>query len=237
MNSLRLNKSTPPPTLDSASWMITFSDLLTLLITFFVLRFSMSSLDFVQVIERIQNNDSATTVSVFTFANDTHKNLSPLFASALGRPIERDRTKSLEEFKGGIILSSTKDVTKIDLGSSAFFQDSLELSFLSSVAIEALTDWLKNNPYLHSLNILVEVNGSDLTLGSPKELSRARAMLLVRQMIDGGVDNNSIKALGYGKKLASDGNPISDLGHHNQRVVIEVRNKTALKASKIIKYN
>ncbi|MCC6220154.1 MAG: flagellar motor protein MotB [Deltaproteobacteria bacterium] len=229
-----------------SAWMVTFSDLLTLLLTFFVMLHAMSSIDNQQIILKLKHfskhqleqakeaigkggNDLMDKIDAAIPSSRNEKTqLTARVASklqgALGAPNAKSAAGNNLKFANDIYLRSTSDNgSLLLLGASTFPMASDELSFSAKEAVIAISRALSGK------KVSISVNGhTDSTpinnsrFASNWELSAARAIAVVRQMIDAGIDPNLISAVGYAdtKPLIDDN--LAQYRHQNRRVEIYV---------------
>ena len=194
--------------LSATSWMLTFSDLLTLLLTFFVMRISVSSLDVERLVELLRF-DETTPVE-----REAEKEVVPL-SEQLAQALHTLPSKSIKTVDDGAVIS---------LGGATFITGSDELSVEALVAVSQLAQPLVANKAAvriagHTDN--VPISGGRFP--SNWELSAARAISVARVLIASGVPPQRIAVVGYAdtKPLAS--NETEFGRQENRRVEVFVR--------------
>ncbi len=201
---------------EAPAWITTFSDLMSLLLTFFVLLFSMASLNeqkFKQVLESIQ---SALGVEEVPQAG-TREGLemmnikaepTPNAVDELGGMVQKemeDIKSKVEEFimknklggqvqakidgRGAVITIS--DVVIFPVGEAEVTRSGLKI-------LDKIVDLLKQFPY----RVRVEGHTDNVPIHTAKypsnwELSTARAARIVRYFIEHGVDPKRLSAEGF----------------------------------------
>ena len=193
-------------------WLITFSDLMTLLLTFFVLLLSMSSMD----------------SAVITRISAHMKGLSPLNLSGAGRIPERiqiavkllkdprnvlekrNRIKDLlfpvdllpKEMSSGdlekniAILEHPEGVVIVLTEGLLFAKGSAKLDDKGKKLVAVLT------PVMHAVNADINISGhTDTTAGRDKktyDLSLARALAVLEQLLHAKIPPDRFSVSGYG---------------------------------------
>lgn len=217
----------PPHDEDTDAWLMTFADMATLLMCFFVLLFSMSSPDttqFKKVAEALREhgfyNDAIPT-------EDPYQTIKKQLSMSLGASgydqfmavSEQNRTVSLD-------LSSTSFFAH---GSAKFTPEALPMLRLMSVQLAPLAK--------EKVLISVEGHTDDTPVEGEQfpsnwELSSARAANVVRYLIANGFPEHKIRAVGYGDTQPkapnrdARGNPIPANQELNRRVVIKLLRDT-----------
>ncbi len=211
---------TPPPESEGGGgdWIMTYGDLMTLLLVFFVLIVSFSTLDVVKYRELVgsleeafgsKNRPAAPLVSEDTppFTMPVQMDAFPTQVEAEIRETERvkveeDLARLIEEMGPEAPLELVESPEGLRLrmqGHVIFSLASAELSMEALPILAELAPILGRYPY----RIWVEGHSDDLpiqTLVYPSnwELSAARAGSVVRHMIDRvGLQRNRLAAVGY----------------------------------------
>jgi chemotaxis protein MotB len=211
---------------DSANWMITFSDLMMLVLTFFVLRYSMSSIQ-PQTFRESVSDSEVTSPSRFDIQSaelsatkaENFSSVAGLLVSTLGYP-EQTEQGSLR-YRGAVALSTRGNATLLVLGSSAFSSGDDQLTFHAAEALHALALWLRTSPARARISAYTDATTSE-SFNSNWELSLARSLAAGRQIVDAGVEESRLEVMGYAntKPLFTDGNPLRQ--HQNRRLEIEI---------------
>ncbi|HQH28787.1 MAG TPA: flagellar motor protein MotB [Oligoflexia bacterium] len=226
------------------AWMFTFSDLTLLLLTMFVLRLSMSSIDLQLYQERIAQFAARPTPRQAeavdqdeqndTRATDSDRNAERLFQTmsaqlavrfgAVRPPLPDERYQIVES---GIELHRKGQGFMMVLGGSSFADDGITLSFLAQEAVLSMLRVINGREVrVEILGYTAGATADSAQYPSSWELSQARAMTIARQIIDAGVIAQYISVVGY----AGDGKEIHTApiykGRYEKRVEITV--ETAL---------
>lgn len=191
---LRLESDAP-----ATSWMLTFSDLLTLLLTFFVLRISMSTLDASKIqemlkgVQRVSESEGEGIPDLGVAAS-----LSRELTSLLGAPTNVRGESAEVEFSSDIRLRADGEGALLYLGGSTFESGSDELTPSGRVAVRQLTRVLLDHDYL------IDIAGHTDTVpihnerfSSNWELSAARAIAVARELISLGCEPERLSVVGY----------------------------------------
>lgn len=189
----------------SPVWMITFSDLMSLLLTFFVLLFSMSNISADKF-----DNVAASFQSVLSGSNsesilDGHDGILEL-SEVLTR--NEEMYKKVSEYVGNESLGSNVSVSMnrkgvfVELKEAILFEPGR--ADLKAEGIEVLQQ-LKGLINEFDNEIMIEGYTDDVPMSSARyptnwELSTARAVSVVRYLIDvENIDPERLSAVGYGE--------------------------------------
>lgn len=174
------------PSDSSDDWLTSYADLVTLLMTFFVLLVSISAID-ASKYEQIAKSFSAGSE-----VHPPQKNLNELYRELTMMLREENLTGRVEAKKTptGIAISVP--------GAYLFGSGSAEISEHALPLIRRLADIIRAVPY----QIAIEGHTDDVPIHSREfpsnwELSAARASRIVRFMIDHGVDSRRLRATGF----------------------------------------
>jgi chemotaxis protein MotB len=209
---------------DTDAWLMTFADMSTLIMTFFVLMFALSSPDgnkFKKVAEALRKEGFYADVGVTA---DPYETLKKDLSLALG-------ASGYDQF---IAISEQKDVVEVELASSSFFTPgSAKFSPAGIPMLELVTS--KVLP-LAKEDIVVEIEGhtDDTPIATAQypsnwELSAARAANVVRYLISKGFPPYKLRAVGMGSSHPkapnrdATGNPIPANQELNRRVVMKLK--------------
>ncbi len=209
------------------AWLISFSDLMSLLLTFFILLYSMSVLDIKKLMkflwyfqgERVLQYTK--TVSLLPPISLLPKDMALSLKERIKRvlPIHAYQIEVIEDY---VILRLFNDVI--------FDKDSAELSEEAKKALISIAKALKA---LSKNEIEIRVEGhTDITPPKgvdPWDLSVKRAVTVAQFLIKHGVDPKKISATGYGntKPIYTWNHPL--LRRRNDRVEIIIKVKTERK--------
>ena len=216
VTSPRQHHAFDAPKLSATPWMITFADLLTLLVAFFVLRLSMVSFNTDLARHSLQKLNGETEVKSITPAPiNVAKEVLP--AEAAKPTIESEFVTTLRRVVGSeagaagehleVSVAHERTTPRILIGEEAFSSGSDELSFHAQEVITRVS-WVlsqRNNEGAKS-RITVIGHTDDEVVNSARfpsnwELSTARALAVARQMIDAGVDPRTVSVSGYADRL------------------------------------
>lgn len=227
----------------SYAWMLTFSDLLLLLLTLFVLKLSMSSLDGTTLHrslsayilgEEAYERPGGTRVrgelqvEEIELTPQTERILTAIddgLARLAGEAQGRRESGGQRIVQDSIEVQAKAEGVLIRL-SSPFPGQGTELSFRAERHIAVVAASVKEE----DVELLVTaytagVQPEESEFLSSWELSAAQAEVIVRQMIDAGVEAQSISVFGYGNStpLVSSTEKVAD--YQNRRIEIIVTAK------------
>ena len=197
------------------NWSLTFSDLLMLLVTMFVLRFSMYSLPKKTLNDnlrsyptRVAGTPVAQTekeipddywLSVIPGNSEKLAAMSEGLSRVLGAPERETEFGSGKRFGSTMILTPSPGVLTATLLKSAFAGAGDELTFEASEAIRTIGKTFGSPEFdlqIAATAILSKDQPSDFA--SDSELSTARALAVLRQFLDAGVDAQVLSVASYG---------------------------------------
>lgn len=240
MNNRRRSRFSRPRQSSNERWLITYADLITLLLIFFIILYTMSRVDaerFQAVAESLHkamgSHDSildggggiapsAPSSPIEPLEEQEEESLLALkqkieaYLSAQG--LEKDVSVSLEE--RGVVISF-QDLVLFPLGSAQLMAESSQI-------IQQVGD------ILHQVNNYVRVEGhtDSLPINTPQfpsnwELSSARSSQVVRELIaSSGLEAARLSASGYAEHRPRKSNDLEENRRHNRRVdLIVLRNK------------
>ena len=226
--------------LDPSAWMITFSDLLTLMLTFFVLLISMSSLDAKKleksfsfflgafgVLERGSAGPMGKQEAVQPFMilprvfRDVEENLGAAMAQDVAKWFRTGSTE--EDFPYGLELTVDPRGVVIKVGTTQVFESgTASLRPSARQILEDLGEIIADNP---DLELLVEGHTDSLPIASKRfpsnwELSTGRAIEVLRLLVEKGVDPAKIAASGLAYTRPSVPNDTPENRARNRRIEI-----------------
>lgn len=248
-------KQRPPE--DTNSWMNTYSDLVTLLLTFFVLLFSMSSVDAEkwQNLVRAFTNPGDQTAQVVLDSTGEGDQLAPirgedsppgqadsLEQSDQNLPVDfNDLYEYLKSYAEEQNMSESVELTKTDSAVFIRFQNNIffdaDMSYLKRDAypmLEFLGDCLKN---VEDELLCININGHTAAVPNAQNyrvsdwaLSSERASNIAIYFEDvKGINPQILRPIGYGKNYPVDTNETPEGRENNRRVdMVIISNKTAL---------
>lgn len=213
----------PPQEDNTDSWLMSYADMITLLLSFFII--------FVSVSEPKQDKIVAITegmaqqfgaIQISTPYLGTFRNLQGII----------ENNKAFRD----IAVEKTERGLEIELSSGSFFQpESAEIEPMKMDMIKEVVDALKNGEFA-DYNLTIEGHTDDAPLkgnmyASNWELSAARATRMIRILTENGLDPKHMKAVGYADtqpkvpNTDAQGNPIIRNREQNRRVVIKLERK------------
>ena len=170
-------------------WLTTFADMMTLLMTFFVLLFSMSTIDPVKLqqfgesvgTKKAQSQNKEKLVSLSDVSRDMQK------------LIKQEQLSSMVQ-----VSMSSRGVTMGIASDLAFGVGSADLSPQIMDFLVKLVPTMKSAKY----NIAVEGHTDNVPMRSAQfpsnwELSAARASAVIRFLTENGVQSDKLQAIGY----------------------------------------
>lgn len=208
---------------DVDAWLMTFADMATLLLCFFIILFSMSSPDttqFKKVAEALRKEgfyNSAIPTA------DPYEQLKTQLSLTLGA----------SGFGQFMAVSSKEDQVEVELSATSFFEKGS--AKFTKDALPMLTALVSQLEALKQEDVVIEIEGhTDDTPVNTKEfpsnweLSTARASNVVRYLIAKGFSAQKLKVVGYGSSRPkapnrdSTGTPIPSNQELNRRVVVKL---------------
>jgi len=220
----------------SASWMVTFADLLSLMLTFFVLLFSMSTVNFENwkaVVVTMSSEFNKQRPMLDIEPRETINQLKPTAGSGLNLNylqvlLERS-IGAHASFEGTVIHREDRQVVISIPASLLFERKATELKTGAMRPLQQLAGALsqiKNN-------IRVAGHTDSIPISSGKyrsnwELSMARARIVAGILTDSGY-RRSMTVLGFADTLPSAGAPSNDISIKPERVDIIVISESSQK--------
>ncbi len=209
-----------PEEVNLDDWMQTYGDMITLLMSFFLVLISISKVD-IALFEQMKKglrSEIAKEEMVTPLAEIKHD---------LDSLLEKEREKKM------VIIGLGSDGIKMEFASSAFYKvGSAEISPTAAAIIDKVTFAVRKIDY-YPFALDIEGHTDDIpirTIRFPSnwELSVARATNIVRYMIEQGVQSDRLKAAGYSdtkpKKpnKGPDGKGIEENRAANRRIVVRI---------------
>lgn len=191
------------------AWMVTFSDMTTLLLTFFVLLLSMASLDQKKIKQAIGSLQGALGVLSEGRKTEMSKEeiLSRIDFVTESESSAQQIMRGLQNYMEQSNLSSEVSVVETEKGFSVRIMDSVlfepgsaELVDSAKPLLDKLTGVIRQSPYY----IMVEGHTDDIPINTQEfdsnwELSTARATSVVRYFIEKNVKPEKMSAAGFAK--------------------------------------
>ncbi|MFQ5455082.1 MAG: flagellar motor protein MotB [Nitrospirota bacterium] len=227
---------------NSNKWMVTFSDILNLLLTFFVLLLSMSSLDNKKLKETIGHFNAYLGVLGFgsKSAIEILPDMQPIISesnitkrtnnspSSKKKKLLSKRIKNVLKINGidkEITISIEKKGTVLSLPEKLLFElGGADIHKKSAVFLDKLADVLEAIPLY---NIRIEGHTDNIPISTFKypsnwELSIARGVNVLKYLIKKGIDPKRLSVVGYGdsKPLVSNNSARNRLKNRRVEIVI-----------------
>lgn len=231
---------------DTNAWMVTFSDLLTLMITFFVLLLSMSSMDekklknmfglFTETLgvlelgkgRDVQKLEMAPDIGIIYENFIIEENL---IKQLLDQAIAGEKGSDVERLRGSIAFGDMITVDErgvvITLSDAILFKPGeTEVSREAYPLIDKLSDHLKNNSY----GIKIEGHTDSTPAGADTSnlvISAKRANSVMRYLSEvSGIGMDRLSARGYGEHYPLADNDTDENRAKNRRVEIIISKDT-----------
>jgi chemotaxis protein MotB len=212
------SKSAAPHEEGEGSWLVSYADMMTLLVGFFVMLFSFSKIDSGEF-EKVKKETTKV------FGGEYQKPFEKL-SNELKRVIEEQKLGDqvfMQESETGILLTFR--------GALFFDSASADLREQASGLLEKLVPTIANNS--QDMGIIVEGHTDDRPIvskifASNWELSSVRACTVLRFFLEKGFNPDRIKAIGYGDRRPvlpntdKQGKSLPDNQSQNRRVVIQI---------------
>ena len=217
------------------SWIVTYADLITLMLTFFILLYSMSSLElerFKYVMHSIQGSLGTTPVMTLDeTATDTlftdHEQILAGTSEVLANQRRKDMLKEIQDFieQAGlkenieVTLFQSKIVIRIK---DRFFFESGE-SAMNHAAVPILDKIVDIFVAYPEFSIDIAGHTDDRPISTPEfpsnwELSTIRATSVLRILINDGIDPKRLTATGYADVMPLVENDSPENRSKNRRV-------------------
>ncbi|MCL2622798.1 MAG: OmpA family protein [Planctomycetaceae bacterium] len=215
----------PPP--GAPGWIVTYADLMSLLFTFFVMLFAMSSLDAkkAESVSQIMRETFGTTRNTF-YVPFPGQEWQPTTAGGL----KTSRSMTVETIQSGnptkslpIPLSKPKE--RITTGMILFENDSDTLGKDAIQVVQEIYQRLKGTP------LMIEIRGhAGLHEKTPNrdsmDLAYARAYMVRKHLIDLGIDTSRIIITSWGTNRVAGSVAPSQVGISNAYVEVVLISET-----------
>jgi chemotaxis protein MotB len=203
---------------DSELWLISYADMMTLLVGFFIVLFSFSKIDSNEY-EKVKKETSKI------FGGEYQKPFAKL-SSQLHKVV--DDNKMGDQV---IIQESEEGVTITFRGALFFESGSTDLKAAGAGLLKKLIPTINENS--QDMGIVVEGHTDNRPIVSPLfasnwELSSVRACTVLRTFLENKFNPDKIKAIGWGDRRPvvpnddASGNPLPENEAQNRRVVIRI---------------
>ena len=216
-------KSEPP----SEDWLVTYADAITILMTFFVMMFSIIKPTSPELLEALENSTAAGAI-MSTIVGKTAAPPTPFMAL-----VEQLNEEAGEGGEGKVETTSTRRSSTFEFKSGDMFAPGTADILPSG---EPTLDRVAQNLILlgiQTYKVDVEGHTDDDPISTAKfpsnwELSAAQAAAVARFLISRGVDPERITVIGYGDTRPKEDNrdingvPIPENMAANRRVVVRI---------------
>ncbi|ADU97052.1 OmpA/MotB family protein [Thermovibrio ammonificans] len=206
------------------AWLTSFSDLMSLLLTFFILLYSMSTLDITKAMKFLSyfQGEKAQTFQQISIVKPIQ-----IYTTDLAKKIKKIIKQILPIYGYQIVV--TENYVLIRLFNKVLFkQNSLELTPEAKRALDQIAKIIKNLKGNYMVRVEGHTSKDEPTVPMPNiqdswDLSIRRATTVVRYLISRGVDPSRLMAVGYDatRPLYTWNNPI--LQARNRRVEIYIQ--------------
>ena len=205
------------------AWLMTYADMVTLLLCFFIILFALSSPDDKKFTTMSRDLKESGFLSNVIPPEDPYADLKEHLEMSLG-------ASGYDQF---IAVSQTPKFVSVELSSNSFFEPGV--AKIKPEALPMLETIAKQLIPLKAKSIILEIEGhtDDSPIGSDKfpsnwELSSARASAVVRYLIEQGFPKEKLRATGYAETKPkapnhdNAGNSIAVNQALNRRVIIKM---------------
>lgn len=219
---------------DAAPWMVTYGDMMTLLLVFFILLYTVfyfQTEDFKRDLSsvEIEVDDRGTTISVLEYAAELRERGRQVrLEEATG--LRQQRARVLEEIREivdgndwheNVTASAIGDKVKITLDGSALFASGR--AELTAQADRIFADMLATFERYPDYQIRISGHTDDVPISTAKfssnwELSAVRATTVLRYFTDRGIDARRLTATGYADLFPIDLSDTPEGRARNRRV-------------------
>lgn len=219
-------------------WLTTFNDLVTLLMVFFVLLFSMGTID-VKRFKNFQNALQSTMGNLYAGKHapigtplDRNEDISDTSGSVVHENKDSEQFENLDSTEGIEAVYTTKGI-KLTLDDSLLFRSgSAEITAVGKALLLKISKVVK--PLKR--HIRVEGHTDNVPIKTARypsnwELSTERAINVVKLFIhEGGIIPQKLSAVGYGdvKPIASNANPLTRNENRRVEIILERLKETLL---------
>ncbi len=231
-------KNTVEPEESTDRWLVSYADFITLLFAFFVVMYSISTVNvgkYRVLSDSVSTAFSAQSSSPFSLGAELGISVqrAPIalgLQGQVGLVSVKETAASLDKRlkpwikKGMVAVSGNEKWLEIEVKSSVLFNSGeATLSNDASEILSELTDVLKsNNNPLYVSGYTDDVPIDTLRYPSNWELSAARAASVVRLFAQSGINPARMGAIGYGEYRPQVSNDNAENRQQNRRVVIRL---------------
>ena len=231
----RKQKKCPPE--GAADWMMTYGDMVTLLLTFFVMLFTTAEIDgsklqlIIAAFQGLGVLEGGNTLESGQLAELGHT-IMQLPSAESGRALDNARKKAISQFQPEIKSETVRISVDergliISLAADSFFEsgsDAIDIEE-SRVLLQRIAGLLTT---LDGSKFAVEGHTDDLPTNSEGpwpsnwELSTARATNVLRYLVDFGVSDDEFRVVGYGDTQPLASNATEEGRAVNRRIDIVI---------------
>jgi chemotaxis protein MotB len=219
---------------ESAGWIVTYADMVTLLLVFFVLLYSISSLDlkkFKIAIQSIQSNlgEAAPSVALLEILDTPeHGEVKPTLEEVIGlKSREKELLEEIDEvikeetIGDNIVVRSTEGMINIAItGKILFAPGAADLNHEANPVMAKIAMLIAQYPE-YDVNIKGFTDNMPISterFPSNWDLSAIRATTVLKFLVNSRIDPKRLTATGYGDLLPIAPNNTEDNRARNRRV-------------------
>ena len=214
-------------------WLITYADMITLLMVFFIVLYASSIVDSNKFQSLAASLQQAFNVDVLQGFDLETTSADPAAAEALVAALKQDVESLRSELdalrgpalsRGDIAVEVNREGILISIyGNLLFDSGKATINYEALDVLQRVARAIATKPYPmrvegHTDNIPIDTQ----VYPSNWELSTARATAVVRYLIDSGISPQRVQAVGYGETRPLNGNLNRDQRARNRRVDIQL---------------
>lgn len=226
---------------DEGSWLVTYADMMTLLLVFFVLLFSISALDLQKFRDALQSiqiglGSDEPPVALLQVLEKKEMPRQIALENVIGLKSRKDRL--LDEISDFIYSYKYSDNIRLDFeggkvrlritGHALFDSGSADLNTEAAPILDEITRIVKRYP-----DFKVNIKGftDDVPISTPRypsnwELSAIRATSVLKFLVEKGIDQRRLTATGYGELNPLVPNTTAENRAKNRRVEFVLEEET-----------
>ncbi len=211
-------------------WVTTYADLATLLMTFFILYYSLGQMDIEKIRDVVEDGGPPEKLQSLIKAQNNPKSLE-MAMGLIPNQIERDIQNLSKQLKNQVEIESPPGQDKIIMklpGETLFSSGSADLDLKKSR--ETLDEIVKVAKKYSGYKIQIKGHTDDIPIDSDKfptnwELSAARAAAVLRFFLDKNISADRVSASGYADTFPLADNETAPGRKINRRVEIVLEKK------------
>ena len=222
-------------------WLITYADMITLLMVFFIVLYASSIVDSNKFQSLAASLQQAFNVDVLEGFDLETTSADPAAAEALVAALKQDVESLRSELdalrgpglsRGDIAVEVNREGILISIyGNLLFDSGKATINYEALDVLQRVARAIATKPYPmrvegHTDNIPIDTQ----VYPSNWELSTARATAVVRYLIDSGISPQRVQAVGYGETRPLNGNLNREQRGRNRRVDIQLIYLSSLQA-------